>query len=140
MPEGVKQEDIDPSTGQIAKGDTVNKRSEFFINGSIPGSENADATDEAAQEPPTVSDGQETTKDPNIEPAALPESTPAEPPRAKPTPNARDLYDGASATKLQGTITLDIDPTTGLIAVDSCPVIRTRTFIIGQEPKKYCGH
>jgi hypothetical protein len=40
---------------------------------------------------------------------------------------------------LQGTITLDIDPTTGLIAVDSCPVIRTRTFIIGQEPKKYCG-
>ncbi len=146
MPEGVKQEDIDPSTGQIAKADTVNKRSEFFINGSIPGSENADATDEAAQEPPTASDGQETTKDPNIEPAALPESTPAEP-RAKPTPktesrpktDSRDLYDGASSTKLQGTITLDIDPTTGLIAVDSCPVIRTRTFIIGQEPRKYCG-
>jgi hypothetical protein len=76
----------------------------------------------------------------------LPESTPTEP-RAKPTPkndtrlkpDPRDLYDGASATKLQGTITLDIDPTTGLIAVDSCPVIRTRTFIIGQEPRKYCG-
>src|SRR5206468_7130175 len=80
-------------------------------------------------------------------PAALPESTPVEPPRAKPTPKnetrpkteARDLYDGASSTKLQGTITLDIDPTTGLIAVDSCPVIRSRTFIIGQEPRKYCG-
>ena len=146
MPEGVKQQDIDPLTGQIAKADTVNKRSELFINGSIPGSENTDATDETAQQPPTVSDGQETNKDPNIEPAALPESTPAEP-RAKPTPktetrpklDSRDPYDGASATKLQGTITLDIDPTTGLIAVDSCPVIRTKTFIIGQEPRKYCG-
>ena len=43
------------------------------------------------------------------------------------------------ANKLQGTITLDVDPATGLIAVDSCPVIRTKTFIIGQEPRKYCG-
>ena len=34
---------------------------------------------------------------------------------------------------------LDIDPTTGLIAVESCPVIRTRTFALGTEPKKYCG-
>ena len=70
-----------------------------------------------------------------------------EAPRAKPTPkgelrpknNSREPYDGDSSPKLQGTITLDIDPTTGLIAVDSCPVIRTKTFIIGQEPKKYCG-
>jgi len=62
-----------------------------------------------------------------------------EPPKPKPTPKAKDGYDDESATKLQGTITLDIDPTTGLIAVDSCPVIRTKTFIIGQEPKKYCG-
>ena len=23
--------------------------------------------------------------------------------------------------------------------MDSCPVIKTRTFAIGQEPKKYCG-
>ena len=41
--------------------------------------------------------------------------------------------------RLEGTITLDIDPTTGLIAVESCPVIRTRTFVLGTEPKKYCG-
>src|SRR3989475_4576899 len=79
IPEGVKQQDIDPLTGQIAKADTVNKRSELFINGSLPGPENTDATDETAQQPPTVSDGQEPTKDPNIEPAALPESTPVEP-------------------------------------------------------------
>src|SRR5258707_695020 len=118
MPEGVKQQDIDPATGQIAKADTVNKRSELFINGSIPGSATADATDETAQQPPTVSAGQETNKDPNIEPAALPESTPAEP-RAKPTPktdlrskpDARDLFDAGSSTKLLVTITLDIDTT-----------------------------
>src|SRR5438876_3563967 len=69
MPEGVQQKDIDPTTGQIAQTDSTNKRAELFINGSIPGSENADATDESAQEPLTASDGQETTKDPNIEPA-----------------------------------------------------------------------
>jgi hypothetical protein len=40
---------------------------------------------------------------------------------------------------LEGTITLDIDPSTGLIAVESCPIIRTRTFVLGTEPKKFCG-
>ena len=40
---------------------------------------------------------------------------------------------------LEGTITLDIDPQTGLIAVETCPVIRTKTFVLGTEPKKYCG-
>ena len=50
-----------------------------------------------------------------------------------------DSYEPATIDKLQGTITLDIDPTTGLIAVDSCPVIKTKTFVIGQEPKRYCG-
>ena len=34
---------------------------------------------------------------------------------------------------------MDIDPATGLIAVESCPVIRTKTFTLGTEPKKYCG-
>ncbi|HYG79951.1 MAG TPA: hypothetical protein VD861_06165, partial [Pyrinomonadaceae bacterium] len=41
---------------------------------------------------------------------------------------------------LDGTITLDIDPTTGLIADPSvCPVIRSKTYVIGQEPRRYCG-
>ncbi|GAC1400655.1 MAG: hypothetical protein NVSMB56_15750 [Pyrinomonadaceae bacterium] len=44
------------------------------------------------------------------------------------------------STRLMGTITLDIDPTTGLIADPSvCPVIRSRTYPIGQEPRRYCG-
>ena len=38
-----------------------------------------------------------------------------------------------------GTITLDIDPDTNLIAAPSCPVIRTKTFPIGQQPTDYCG-
>jgi penicillin-binding protein 1B len=145
MPEGVQQADIDPTTGQLAKADTITKRPEFFIGGTLPG-ENAAPADEMAQEPPAESDGDGSSKNPQTEPATLPDLLPAEPPpRAKPTPkndsrlNSREFNDGEASPKLQGTITLDIDPTTGLIAVDSCPVIRTKTFIIGQEPRKYCG-
>lgn len=144
MPEGVQQKEIDPTTGQIAQADATNKRSELFINGTGPGSE-AEASEDMAQEPAS-SDGEETGKDPNIEPAALPDTQSPETPRAKPTPknesrpktDGHDFYEDGSP-KLQGTITLDIDPTTGLIAVESCPVIRTKTFVIGQEPRKYCG-
>ena len=140
MPEGVQQTDIDPATGQLAKADTVTKRTELFINGTSPGSESAETTDDIAQDPSS-----EPEEDRQTEPAGLPEPQPSEPPKAKPTPKrdsktkSPDLSDGESSEKLQGTITLDIDPTTGLIAVESCPVIRTKTFIIGQEPKKYCG-
>ncbi|HZE64293.1 MAG TPA: penicillin-binding transpeptidase domain-containing protein, partial [Pyrinomonadaceae bacterium] len=145
LPEGVQQKDIDPTTGQIAQADSTNKRAELFVNGTGPGSENAEVTEEMAQQP-GATDGQETNKDPSIEPAVLPDTPPPETPKAKPTPkndsrsksDGRDFYEDGSP-KLQGTITLDIDPTTGLIAVESCPVIRTKTFVIGQEPKKYCG-
>ena len=94
-----------------------------------------------AQEPAADGEGEdEGTR--QTEPAYLPDPQ-MEPAKPKPTPKTdtkkgRDPLDGDSQ-KLQGTITLDVDPTTGLIAVDSCPVIRTKTFIIGQEPKKYCG-
>jgi penicillin-binding protein 1B len=142
MPAGIQQEEIDPLTGSIAKADSTNKRAELFINGTVPGSENGESSDATAREPSADGDEQQGDSNRQIEPASLPETLPPEEaPRAKPTPKpkARDLSDGDSSTKLQGTITLDIDPTTGLIAVDSCPVIRTKTFIIGQEPKKYCG-
>jgi penicillin-binding protein 1B len=140
MPEGVQQTEIDAATGQLAKVDTVTKRTELFINGTSPGSESAETTDDVAQD-----QSSQTEEDRQTEPAGLPEPQPSEPPKAKPTPKkdsktkSPDLSNGESSEKLQGTITLDIDPTTGLIAVDSCPVIRTKTFIIGQEPKKYCG-
>lgn len=139
MPEGIQQTDIDPTTGDIAKADSPTKRPELFINGTSPGSDKGESTEDMAQETPE--EGTSSEKNTQIEPAGLP----AVPPLAKPTPKndpkskSRDSYDYEPADRLQGTITLDIDPTTGLIAVDSCPVIRTRTFAIGQEPKKYCG-
>jgi penicillin-binding protein 1B len=148
MPEGVQQADIDPATGELAKADTTSKRPELFIGGTLPGSENAATPEDMAQEAPAQTDSEGNRKDPQTEPATLPEPLPLETPRSKPTPprsesrsknDSREFYDGDSSPKLQGTITLDIDPTTGLIAVESCPVIRTKTFIIGQEPRKYCG-
>jgi penicillin-binding protein 1B len=145
MPEGIHQSDIDPTTGQVAKADTPNKRSELFINGTAPGIENSDTTDEAVDEPTQETDGEENSRKSQTEPAGLPQPSLPDPARAKPTPKldtkskSRDFYDGDASSKLQGTITLDIDPTTGFIAVDSCPVIKSKTFIIGQEPKKYCG-
>ncbi len=144
MPEGVQQKEIDPTTGHEAVADATNKRAELFINGTGPGSD-GEVIDDMAQQP-DLGDGEETNKDPTIEPAGLPDTPPPETPRTKPTPkndprtksDGRDFYEDGSP-KLQGTITLDVDPATGLIAVESCPVIRTKTFIIGQEPKRYCG-
>ncbi len=137
MPEGVQQKEIDPTTGDIAKADSLSKRPELFINGTTP--ESGEASEDMAQD----SSEEDSEKNSQIEPAVLPDTPPPDP-RARPTPKdlkgkVRESYDYEPASRLQGTITLDIDPTTGLIAVDSCPVIRTRTFAIGQEPKKYCG-
>jgi penicillin-binding protein 1B len=145
MPQGIKQADIDPTTGALAKVEDVNKRPELFINGTLP-SESSESAGEDMAEKSSEADGQESEDNRETEPAALPDTSSPESPRVKPAPrNDSRLktspreYDDESSTKLQGTITLDIDPTTGLIAVDSCPVIRTKTFSIGQEPKKYCG-
>jgi penicillin-binding protein 1B len=139
VPDGVQQTEIDPATGAIAQADSPAKRGEYFINGTLPGQ--ADGTEDTAE------DTSPNAEEPQIEPASLPPDVLR--PRATPTPkNDKDLlknkthmdsYEPVPIDKLQGTITLDIDPTTGLIAVDSCPVIKTRTFIIGQEPRKYCG-
>ncbi len=137
MPEGIQQVDIDPATGDVAKADAPNKRSEFFINGTSPSNEKAEGNDDFAKDA-----SEDSEQNSQTEPASLP---PLDSPKPKPTPKpdaktkSRDYFDGDSSERLQGTITLDIDPTTGLIAVDSCPVIRTKTFVIGQEPKKYCG-
>ncbi len=136
MPQGIQQAEIDPATGDIASTESTNKRAELFINGTVPGEGSGDKSDMARD---SSDEGEENSQ---IEPAGLP--PPETKPKPTPKPDARtkahELPDGdALNSKLQGTITLDIDPTTGLIAVDSCPVIRTKTFVIGQEPRKYCG-
>ncbi|HEY6045433.1 MAG TPA: PBP1A family penicillin-binding protein [Pyrinomonadaceae bacterium] len=141
MPEGLQQTEIDPTTGDLAKADSPSRRTELFINGTSPGSEN-NADSDTAQEPPADGEGEGEGTPRQTEPAYLPDPQ-LDPPKPKATPKTdtkkgRDSLDGDSQ-RLQGTITLDVDPTTGLIAVDTCPVIRTKTFIIGQEPQKYCG-
>ncbi|HEY0766085.1 MAG TPA: PBP1A family penicillin-binding protein [Pyrinomonadaceae bacterium] len=125
MPAGIEQIEINPKTGKPTESTDTEKRVEFFINGTGPNDS------ELPKEEAT--------------PVELPEPSPVEQPyeeapipMASPTPTpkkAPSLPDSG----LEGTITLDIDPQTGLIAVETCPVIRTKTFVLGTEPRKYCG-
>src|SRR5689334_6287405 len=125
MPAGIEQLEINPKTGAPTQPGDTEKRTEYFINGTGPSQPTASPTEEAS-------------------PDALPEPTqgielPAEPiplPSASPSPRRPATVPD---NHLEGTITLDIDPTTGLIAVETCPIIRTKTFVLGTEPKKYCG-
>ncbi len=126
-PAGVEEIEINPKTGEPTVPEDTEKRVEFFINGTGPS--NAEATDEeekTVEELPEPSPFTEQPTELPPAPGSLPSPTPR---KAPPIPDSR----------LEGTITLDIDPATGLIAVESCPVIRTKTFVLGTEPKKYCG-
>jgi penicillin-binding protein 1B len=127
MPAGIEQVAVNPKTGApTAEGDTE-KRTEFFINGTGPSEATATPEEEASpQELPEPTPGIEPLP---VEPIPVPSPSPS--PRSRP-PVVPD-------SRLEGTITLDIDPTTGLIAVETCPIIRTKTFVLGTEPKKYCG-
>ncbi|HEV2834852.1 MAG TPA: PBP1A family penicillin-binding protein [Pyrinomonadaceae bacterium] len=126
MPGGIEQVDVNPKTGAPTEPGDTEKRVEFFINGTGP---------EHATETPT----EEATPEELPEPTPGVELQPMEPiPSPSPSPSPRKapvLPD----SRLEGTITLDIDPTTGLIAVETCPIIRTKTFVLGTEPRKYCG-
>ncbi len=132
MPEGVQQLEINPKTGEAALAEDTDRRVELFINGTGPGGNDSESAEETAT--------------PEADADATPAETEAEetevPPIPSPTPRARTDSRTTSppdASRLEGTITLDIDPTTGLIAVETCPVVRTRTFVLGAEPRKYCG-
>jgi len=124
MPPGVEQVEINPKTGApTAPGDTE-KRVEFFINGTGPNDAATPSEEATPVELPSPSPIETYPEAPIGTPSPLPS------PRRAPV-----LPDSG----LEGTITLDIDPQTGLIAVETCPVIRTKTFVLGTEPKKYCG-
>ena len=132
MPAGIEQVAINPRTGAPALPEDPEKRIELFINGT------------SAQVAPTLEPEPEATPETEASPPPTQDQympSPAQPtPIASPTPKSpkAELRTGENG-RLEGTITLDIDPTTGLIAVESCPVIRTKTFVLGTEPKKYCG-
>lgn len=127
MPEGIEQVAINPKTGGIADESDPERRIELFINGT-----SSAATPEVTpEEEPTPEDE---TLETIPEPGSEHEPTPFPSPTATPRKSA-----DVNSPRLEGTITLDIDPATGLIAVESCPVIRTKTFVIGTEPRQYCG-
>jgi penicillin-binding protein 1B len=137
MPGGLETAEIDTRTGELASADSPNKRTELFLSGTAPTSGS-----NAASEDQTQAEGDNGKGDGGFdyEPAPLPEIQPEATPRKPPKLEGRGVPQQDGSTRLQGTITLDIDPTTGLIADPAvCPIIRSRTFIIGQEPRKYCG-
>jgi penicillin-binding protein 1B len=125
-PAGIEQVEINPKTGAPTAPDDTEKRTEFFINGTGPSEPTETPTEEASPEAlPEPTQGIEPMP---VEPIPVPSPSPS-PRRPSVIPD----------NHLEGTITLDIDPTTGLIAVETCPIIRTKTFVLGTEPKKYCG-
>jgi penicillin-binding protein 1B len=129
MPGGVEEVEVSPKTDDVAQVEDAPKRVELFINGTGP---NSDTASTITAEP-SPEEQLEPSPSPPIEgdfPLEPPPSPSPARPRATLTPDS---------ARLEGTITLDVDPTTGLIAVESCPVIRTKTFVLGTEPKKFCG-
>lgn len=128
MPAGLEQVEVNPKTGAPTQPEDTEKRVEYFINGTGPSDTIETPTEEASPEElpePT----------PGIEPQPM---DPIQAPSPSPSPR-RPAVISDGGGRLEGTITLDIDPTTGLIAVETCPIIRTKTFTLGTEPRKYCG-
>jgi len=127
MPAGIEQVEINPATGKLSAPEDTVHRVELFINGTGPN----DVSDEPVEEetPTELPEPSPPTMQPYLEPP-IPTASPSLSPRRAPA---------LPESRLEGTITLDIDPQTGLIAVESCPIIRTKTFALGTEPKKYCG-
>ncbi|HJR05908.1 MAG TPA: PBP1A family penicillin-binding protein [Pyrinomonadaceae bacterium] len=148
MPAGIEQASIDPRTGMLAAADSTNKRTEFFIAGTAPTEESTAPPDgELAPLDGTIEEGGEfdyapapvVPSDGTDPPPPLPDATPQRPRTSTPRLEGRGVTQPDGSSRLLGTITLDIDPTTGLLAAPTCPVIRSKTFAIGQEPRRYCG-
>lgn len=133
MPDGIRQEQIDTTTGKLATDETANKRTELFISGTGPVQESELAVDDMAAPETSESDDLNFSSPGDAVPDASPRS------RTTPKLEGRGVPQVDGTTRLEGTITLDIDPTTGLIAAPTCPIIRSKTFVIGQEPRENCG-
>jgi penicillin-binding protein 1B len=140
-PPDIEHVDIDPHTGMLAGPDATEKRSEIFVKGSAPTAESPEPDESATPEELTPPDADVPLPDATPGPVYVPPFNvdPSPTPARRPAPPARSEDDEEGSSRLTGTVTLDIDPTTGLIAAPTCPVIRTQTFRIGTEPHKRCG-
>ncbi|MBA2502595.1 MAG: PBP1A family penicillin-binding protein [Pyrinomonadaceae bacterium] len=145
MPAGIQQADIDPRTGNLAPANDPYKRTELFINGTVPVAVSDAPYDDSTLPDDGIND--DYVPNPQVPEPDLQQSPPLLPStqptprsnRSTPTLEGQGVQQPDGTSRLQGTITLDIDPTTGLIAAATCPVIRSKTFVIGQEPRRYCG-
>jgi penicillin-binding protein 1B len=136
---------------QPAKFTPRKTRIEYFINNTAPSANAAPSnSDENSVDENQIDEMRSEQAAPNNQPYAPPmKNAPLPPPPPLNVPprlknpahlDGHGAADSDGATHLMGTVTLDIDPTTGLIADPSvCPVIRTKTFPLGQEPRRYCG-
>jgi penicillin-binding protein 1B len=140
-PADIEHADIDPHTGRLAAPDSPDKRNEIFVRGSVPTELSVPEELATPEELPGLGEPQTvpTPEGPVVLPP-LPGETPPPPNRrGRNEQEGRDPDDPDAPSRLAGTVTLDIDPTTGLIAAPTCPVIRTRTFALGTEPHRRCG-
>ncbi len=142
MPGGVEQVEIDAETGALPTENSTVTRTELFIGGTAPTAPSEVPTDDTEMTDWTMTgEGEGVAPLPTPDAlmgSPLPEASPPTRPRVGSNANTGDAAPGDS-TRLTGTVTLDIDPTTGFIAVETCPVIRTKTFAIGAEPRRRCG-
>jgi penicillin-binding protein 1B len=139
-PADIEHAQIDPHTGMLAAADAAEKRDEIFVRGTVPAEESLPEELPTPEELP-LPDVPLTDPTPGpVYVPPLPEETPTPPGRrGRPGLEGRGDDDPDSSSRLAGTVTLDIDPETGLIAAPTCPVIRTKTFAIGTEPRRRCG-
>ncbi|MDT7779035.1 MAG: penicillin-binding protein [Acidobacteriota bacterium] len=142
-PPDIDHAEIDPHTGMLASADSTDKRTELFVHGTAP-AQASSTPDESATPDDVILPGEPETAPtpvaPDMRVPVFPEETPTPPgKRGRTELEGRSTDEPDNPSHLTGTVTLDIDPTTGLIAAPTCPIIRTKTFVIGTEPHRHCG-
>jgi penicillin-binding protein 1B len=142
-PPDIDHAEIDPHTGMLASADSTDKRTELFVHGTAP-AQASSTPDESATPDDVILPGEPETAPtpvaPDMRVPVFPEETPTPPgKRGRTELEGHSTDEPDNPSHLTGTVTLDIDPTTGLIAAPTCPIIRTKTFVIGTEPHRHCG-
>jgi penicillin-binding protein 1B len=142
-PPDIEHADIDPHTGLLAAPDAPERRTELFVRGTAPTQASTEPEESATPEDLLPGEEEPQTGPTPAGPVYVPPYTEETPPpgrRGREGLEGRGTDEGGGGpSRLAGTVTLDIDPTTGLIAAPTCPVIRTKTFVIGTEPHRRCG-
>ena len=105
---------------------------ELYIAGTIPNKVNE--MSDAAEQPEVFPEPEESPALQN----AQPESSPGEIYVEPDSPMRQNSIAPNQPTIRQRTIVLQICPETGLIAVQSCPHPRPKTFNAGEEPREFC--